>query len=60
MVPNFLRERGGLLGDTLGVALGLIKTVTDRLFPLIDPNCRRIGVWDDALFDRFPGSNVGK
>ena len=60
VVPGLLRSRGGLLGDTLGAALGLIKIVTDQLLTLIDPNCPRIGVWDDALLGRFPGSNIGK
>lgn len=61
VVPGLLRSRGGLLGDTLGAVLGLIKTlVTDRLLTLIDPNCPKIGVWDDALLTRFPGSNIGK
>ena len=60
VVPGLLRKRGGLLGDLLGDALGLVKNlITALLGPLIDPACPRIGVWDDAVLGKFPGSKIG-
>lgn len=58
VVPSLLREQGGLLGNVLGSALGLIRSLITE--ELVDPNCPKLGLWNDAVLGRFPGAGMGR